>query len=571
MQSTPEYRVCFPAGKRVDTTTTGVGHQFKCPVLESRNEATSTGANLSTSPDLSSVTANVLEDWIAANIYQHLSGEPLLSSPLEKSSLVRDAGGWGYNLGDEPCASDLHGASLDRTAFLWRLEPVTLDDIEVISGLQFRNLGSVALDFEPIDHDDPQLRDLGSVTLDDIKAIDYNDPQLKDLEPKLHAFVSASLHRAGSFRFLNPLTLGPLAWTQRYAPQSTTAPSESTPGLTEDNSRCSNTSYVGPPLSQHERFWRTGEEAASSRLEALWAARGGLHDSRILYNCNVEDLNEANLAGSALPDDNRDSWSITSSKPVASTRASTLECNLSHSGEYQLEYSEYTSSDDESSDSGSIWAGNYLEGNPALADNHPFQLVQSTVVSEAFRLFQGWKQHPQGSTSCSSATRETPDSGSKSQGESSAGRKRSRESGRGNKEERDERLSLGKRARTSKKASRLKLSFACPFAKRDPLTHRDCYMYVLSRIRDVKQHISRCHKLPIYCAICRSVFTSEEDRDEHTRFLSCVRRDDVRYDGVTAIQADQLSQRVLQGMSGEDQWFTIFDILFPEGRTSSQA
>jgi hypothetical protein len=106
-------------------------------------------------------------------------------------------------------------------------------------------------------------------------------------------------------------------------------------------------------------------------------------------------------------------------------------------------------------------------------------------------------------------------------------------------------------------------SFACPFAKKDPLKYRSCLDFTLKRIRDVKQHLNRVHPLPIYCSRCMCNLETEDKRDEHIRASLCDVQSGITYEGVTMAQKAQLTQKVSSKMTSEDQWFTIFDILFP--------
>lgn len=106
-------------------------------------------------------------------------------------------------------------------------------------------------------------------------------------------------------------------------------------------------------------------------------------------------------------------------------------------------------------------------------------------------------------------------------------------------------------------------SFACPFAKKDPLQYRSCLDFTLKRIRDVKQHLNRNHPLPIYCARCMCIFETEDKRDEHIQAFRCGIQTGITYEGVTVAQKFQLAQKVSSKLTFEDQWFTIFDILFP--------
>jgi uncharacterized protein YbaR (Trm112 family) len=107
------------------------------------------------------------------------------------------------------------------------------------------------------------------------------------------------------------------------------------------------------------------------------------------------------------------------------------------------------------------------------------------------------------------------------------------------------------------------LQLACPFAKRGPFEHSSCFNLKLSGIARVKQHLSRRHRLPLYCPTCNTIFKIEDERDMHINARLCEPGSTAKQEGITATQVELLRQRVLPKMSEEEQWFTIFDILFP--------
>jgi hypothetical protein len=111
---------------------------------------------------------------------------------------------------------------------------------------------------------------------------------------------------------------------------------------------------------------------------------------------------------------------------------------------------------------------------------------------------------------------------------------------------------LAKRPRTSKRASGPNVLFARPFAKKDPLKYRSCYSYVLKRIRDIKQHLSRFYQLSIYCPRCVSIFETEGECDKHIRALSCLVQDTIIYEGATRAQKILLGQRAFSKMTLSD-------------------
>jgi hypothetical protein len=103
---------------------------------------------------------------------------------------------------------------------------------------------------------------------------------------------------------------------------------------------------------------------------------------------------------------------------------------------------------------------------------------------------------------------------------------------------------------------------ACPFWKRDPNRHRDCYRKILSKIKYVKSHLYNCHDYPIFCAICHDEFSNETVRDNHTREQNCPRREPVPHEGLTKDQRYIIQRRINQNLSEEENWFKIWDVLF---------
>lgn len=109
-----------------------------------------------------------------------------------------------------------------------------------------------------------------------------------------------------------------------------------------------------------------------------------------------------------------------------------------------------------------------------------------------------------------------------------------------------------------------KRRLACPYRKLDPYRHRDCARYTLHRIKDVKQHIDRRHRtLDVYCARCYASFPSQTERDEHTRVSQCEILPRPRWVAVTDEQREELNRTSVRKASPEQQWFKMWDILFP--------
>ncbi|KAI3549056.1 hypothetical protein CSPX01_02616 [Colletotrichum filicis] len=111
-----------------------------------------------------------------------------------------------------------------------------------------------------------------------------------------------------------------------------------------------------------------------------------------------------------------------------------------------------------------------------------------------------------------------------------------------------------------------KLMFACPFWKNDPDNHRQCYKKVLSQIKYVKSHLYRFHAAPITCPCCGAAFQDEETRDQHARARRCEVVSEgyiPSHEGLSQGRMRQVSKRANPSHSPEEQWFTIWDIVFP--------
>jgi hypothetical protein len=108
------------------------------------------------------------------------------------------------------------------------------------------------------------------------------------------------------------------------------------------------------------------------------------------------------------------------------------------------------------------------------------------------------------------------------------------------------------------------LVFACHFYKMNPTKYKRCSLKVLTRVRDIKQHHERLHRLPPYCAHCLREFEDESSRDLHKRQRFCVQVEPyVPPDGVSLAQKEALSRPVDGRKSPEEQWYSIWDIIFP--------
>lgn len=113
---------------------------------------------------------------------------------------------------------------------------------------------------------------------------------------------------------------------------------------------------------------------------------------------------------------------------------------------------------------------------------------------------------------------------------------------------------------------------ACPFQKQDPHRHYECLKYVLHRIKDVKQHVYRRHKQPdYYCARCGDIFKTADERDGHSRSTNCVTLEVPAFEGISEVQKNRLNKSSSRGLDTQEQWFEMWDIIFPGKQRPSSA
>lgn len=105
--------------------------------------------------------------------------------------------------------------------------------------------------------------------------------------------------------------------------------------------------------------------------------------------------------------------------------------------------------------------------------------------------------------------------------------------------------------------------WACPFHKWKPLTYYSCQHSILSGINRVKQHLRRKHKRPLHCPSCWLTFEKESPFYAHIARRDCDRREGTEPEGVTTEQQTLLERRVDKKLSKEEQWYSIYEALFP--------
>ncbi|KAF7535849.1 hypothetical protein G7054_g4998 [Neopestalotiopsis clavispora] len=106
--------------------------------------------------------------------------------------------------------------------------------------------------------------------------------------------------------------------------------------------------------------------------------------------------------------------------------------------------------------------------------------------------------------------------------------------------------------------------WACPFSKWKPLSYQSCHKYMMNDISRVKQHLTRKHQKPFCCPTCSDVFHELDEFYEHIAKRTCTRRPRIELEGITPPQRKILERRSDKRQSKQEQWYTIYSVIFPE-------
>lgn len=75
----------------------------------------------------------------------------------------------------------------------------------------------------------------------------------------------------------------------------------------------------------------------------------------------------------------------------------------------------------------------------------------------------------------------------------------------------------------------------------------------------------RVHQTPIHCVRCSEIFGTEEERDSHLRQQpECTVQPPRAWDGINESKRRQLAKRISSKKTKEENWYLIYQILFPE-------
>lgn len=100
--------------------------------------------------------------------------------------------------------------------------------------------------------------------------------------------------------------------------------------------------------------------------------------------------------------------------------------------------------------------------------------------------------------------------------------------------------------------------------KMEPINNSRWCERKLSRIRDVKQHLARQHTPKRYCQACLSTdFPDDQNLQAHIQIRKCSARNPADLGEISYEQRGELSRKSNPNADKEDQWFDIWEILFP--------
>ncbi|KAH8896303.1 hypothetical protein GQ53DRAFT_819418 [Thozetella sp. PMI_491] len=208
------------------------------------------------------------------------------------------------------------------------------------------------------------------------------------------------------------------------------------------------------------------------------------------------------------------------------------------------------------------WLSDLTEDDQILEASHPFLKHREELLLSALRRFRSHIAQCKGGTPTQGHQEPAADNKTGQQNIQSAKRRLSI----------DDSLNsgstpfVGRQPPKKRKASAVnqERTLACLFYKHNKIQHIDCLRHTLRRVKDVKQHLWRKHRQPqLYCPICYQVFTSRPHHDFHIQSRNCMARDRPIWDGISENLREELSRRVEAGISEEEQWFSVWDVVFP--------
>ncbi len=105
-------------------------------------------------------------------------------------------------------------------------------------------------------------------------------------------------------------------------------------------------------------------------------------------------------------------------------------------------------------------------------------------------------------------------------------------------------------------------SLCCPFFAHKNREYQDCLKSNLISAIDVKRHIWAAHRRPYHCPACGTVFPAADEWEGHIRTARCDQRA-FKLEGVSEDQLERLSIPSGSRQSREEQWYSIWGMVFP--------
>ncbi|OTA92481.1 hypothetical protein M434DRAFT_396449 [Hypoxylon sp. CO27-5] len=218
-----------------------------------------------------------------------------------------------------------------------------------------------------------------------------------------------------------------------------------------------------------------------------------------------------------------------------------------------------------------------FEGDATGIDQSLLQPFTSIILDELLRIyFLGrsplWRECPKSTQSGESTSQPKDHAPGLKQGSDTnrgsnipiLGKRKRRESdGQHSEDEGDEDQRRSNKPVLKSSEEVQSIFWACPFSKWRPLTYHKCQQYILKDISRVKQHLRRYHERPRYCPVCWEVFREDDKFETHIQGRHCSPQPKVDIEGVSSAQQKQLERRSDKQLSKPEQWYAIYETLFP--------
>ncbi|KAF4838825.1 Vegetative incompatibility protein HET-E-1 [Colletotrichum tropicale] len=107
------------------------------------------------------------------------------------------------------------------------------------------------------------------------------------------------------------------------------------------------------------------------------------------------------------------------------------------------------------------------------------------------------------------------------------------------------------------------IKLACPYYAFDRMSHIECVANGdLSSMADVRDHLSKCHRLPYFCPTCKAEFRYSYQNDEHIIQRNCQYQNYMPYEGISEDQYRNIC--CTQDIKNvRIEWLKVWDIIFP--------